>query len=197
MYPQLRVSGEASFISWLYTIANHAVVSYLRKWRRAAQVSLTLDLHLADGRASNMADIICDCPALREAFSHLTWEQQHVLTRKFFGGLSNLEIAQHMRRTEGAVKALQSRAIQHLQRLLTDAYVDQLAVASCGPTLVFVSYLTPHCAISRNFNETYQTLSCAIAMLLAGTGRGVERSGLASGRGCPHTSKKRWSAAWT
>jgi RNA polymerase sigma-70 factor (ECF subfamily) len=127
--PSFEYRGEASFISWLYTIANHAVVSYLRKWRRAAQVSLTLDLHLADGRMSNMADMICDCVALREAFSHLSWEHQHVLTLKFFGGLSNLKIAQHMRRTEGAVKALQHRAIQHLQRLLTDAYVDQLAVA--------------------------------------------------------------------
>jgi RNA polymerase sigma-70 factor (ECF subfamily) len=110
-------------------IANHVVVSYLRKWRKTAQVSLTPDLHLADGRTSNMAGMICDRLALREAVSHLTADHQQVLTLKFFGDLSNLEIAEHMRRTEGAVKSLQYRAVQHLQRLLTDAHVDGFAVA--------------------------------------------------------------------
>jgi RNA polymerase sigma-70 factor (ECF subfamily) len=127
--PSFEYRGEASFISWLYTIANHVVASYLRKWRGIVQVSLTPDLHLADRRTSNMADVICDHLALREALSQLTREHQQVLTLKFFGGLSNLEIAHHMRRTEGAVKSLQYRAIQHLQRLLTDAYVDQRTIA--------------------------------------------------------------------
>jgi RNA polymerase sigma-70 factor (ECF subfamily) len=130
--------GEASFISWLYTLANRVVIDYIRKHWRVCQVSLVPELGLADDRTNDIAGMICNRLALHEALSQLTAEHQRVLTLKFFGGLSNLEIAAHMRRTEGAVKSLQYRAIQHLQRVLTDAYVDQLAVASCGPRGVFV-----------------------------------------------------------
>ncbi len=130
--------GDASFMGWLYTIANHVVISYTRKHWRVRQVSLVPELGLADDRTNDIAGMICNRLALHEALSQLTAEHQRVLTLKFFGGLSNLEIAAHMRRTEGAVKSLQYRAIQHLQRVLTDAYVDQLAVASCGPRGVFV-----------------------------------------------------------
>src|SRR3712207_2797229 len=46
--------GAASFTAWLYTIANHVVVSYLRKHRRVALVALTPELGLTDRRTSAM-----------------------------------------------------------------------------------------------------------------------------------------------
>ncbi len=121
--------GDASFMGWLYTIANHVVISYTRKHWRVRQVSLMPELGLADDRTSAMASTICEQLVLRDALKELTAEQQQVIALKFWGGLSNLEIAERMRRTEGAVKALQYRAVQHLQRLLTDAHVDGFAVA--------------------------------------------------------------------
>jgi RNA polymerase sigma-70 factor (ECF subfamily) len=127
--PTFEYRGGASFTSWLYTIANHVVISYVRTWWRPAQVSLTPALHLADDRTSDTTRMICDHLALRDALSQLTREHQQVITLKFFGGLSNLEIAERMGRTEGAVKSLQHRAIHRLQRLLIHADVDQLVAA--------------------------------------------------------------------
>ena len=45
--------------------------------------------------------------------------QAQVISLKFGAGLSNAEIAAVMRRTEGAVKALQYSALQNLNKLMT------------------------------------------------------------------------------
>ena len=56
--------------------------------------------------------------ALYEAIHQLPRAQQHVITLKFFVGMSTLEIAASLGRTEGAIKALQARALHQLHHLL-------------------------------------------------------------------------------
>jgi len=112
--------GDLSFTAWLYTIANNVLVSHIRKRKRVQQVSLTPELNLTDSRTLDSARNICDRLALRQAIEQLTQEQQQVITFKFFVGLSNLEIAEILGRTEGAVKALQHRAINRLQHMLSN-----------------------------------------------------------------------------
>ena len=92
-------------------------------------MSLTPDLALEDGRTQAMATTICEQVVLRAALQALTVEQQQVITLKFWGGLSNLEIAECMGRTEGAIKALQHRAVQRLQHLLVHGQRAQRATA--------------------------------------------------------------------
>ncbi len=112
--------GDLSFTAWLYTIANNVLVSHIRKRKRVQQVSLTPELNLTDSRSLDSARNICDRLALRQAIEQLTLEQQQVITFKFFVGLSNLEIAEILGRSEGAVKALQHRAINRLQHMLSN-----------------------------------------------------------------------------
>ncbi len=117
--------GDGSLTAWLYTIANHIVVSYVRKWQRSYHVPLTSELNLADDARSNTASIICERMILAEAINQLSAEQQQVIALKFFAGLSNMEIAKILGRTEGAIKALQHRALNRLQRLLILEYSDE------------------------------------------------------------------------
>jgi RNA polymerase sigma-70 factor (ECF subfamily) len=112
--------GDLSFTAWLYTIANNVLVSHVRKRKRVQQVPLTPELNLTDSRSLDSARNICDRLALRQAIEQLTQEQQQVITFKFFVGLSNLEIAEILGRSEGAVKALQHRAINRLQQMLSN-----------------------------------------------------------------------------
>jgi RNA polymerase sigma-70 factor (ECF subfamily) len=114
--------GDLSFTAWLYTIANNVLVSYVRKRNRAQHVPLTAELNITDTKSLDTARTICDRLMLREAISRLTIEQQQVITLKFFVGLSNLEIAAALNRTEGAVKALQHRAICRLQNILANEH---------------------------------------------------------------------------
>lgn len=111
--------GDLSFTAWLYTIANNVLVSSIRKRKRVQQVPLTPELNLTDPRSNDSARAIVDRLALRQAIEQLTAEQQQVITLKFFVGLSNLEIAEILGRSEGAIKALQHRAINRLQHMLS------------------------------------------------------------------------------
>lgn len=124
--------GDLSFTAWLYTIANNVLVSSIRKRKRTQQIPLTPELNLADQKSQDTARTICDKLALRQAISRLTIEQQQVITLKFFVGLSNLEIAAAVNRTEGAVKALQHRAINRLQQMLTHDSPGVLKELSLG-----------------------------------------------------------------
>jgi RNA polymerase sigma-70 factor (ECF subfamily) len=124
---------EHSLTAWLYTIANHVVVSYLRKHNRRRSLSLSAELQPDTAQLTDLASTICDRLALRQALSQLTNEQQHVITLKFFVGLSNREIGVVVRRSEGAVKALQYRALGRLLRLLApEQPIDSLSLAASG-----------------------------------------------------------------
>ena len=49
---------------------------------------------------------------------HLTAEQREVLTLKFIAEYDTAQIARHMRKSEGAIRALQMRALQALARVM-------------------------------------------------------------------------------
>jgi RNA polymerase sigma-70 factor (ECF subfamily) len=57
---------------------------------------------------------------LVRAFSDLTEEQQDVIILKFVDGLDNIEVAQVLGKSEGAIKSLQHRALVSLNRVLED-----------------------------------------------------------------------------
>ena len=124
--------GDLSFTAWMYTIANNVLISHARKHKPIQHVSLTPELNLADGRHADTARTICDRLTLQDAIGQLTAEQQQVITLKFFVGLSNLEIATALDRTEGAVKALQHRAINRLQHLLSKEQAVMVSEMSLG-----------------------------------------------------------------
>jgi RNA polymerase sigma-70 factor (ECF subfamily) len=52
------------------------------------------------------------------AIRALTEEQQQVIILRFYQGLSNADVARVMGKPEGAVKALQSRGLRSLRRIL-------------------------------------------------------------------------------
>lgn len=108
---------ELSFTSWLYTIANHVVISDIRKRRKLVQLPLDLDIDVSNNY--DLARTITDHLALWNAIRQLTPEQQQVITMRYFLGLSFLEIAKIVKRQEGAVKALQHRALNRLHALLS------------------------------------------------------------------------------
>lgn len=57
---------------------------------------------------------------MRWAIGRLTREQQQVIALKFGEELSNAEIAHILCKKEGAIKALQHRALTNLRKILTD-----------------------------------------------------------------------------
>jgi len=109
--------GEKSFLGWLYTIASNVLIGQAR---RKQPISTPLDegMDIADPPGQRSVHSLFDRMALVQAMSHLTADQQQVLVLKFFADMTNQEIARTIGRTEGAVKALQHRALSSLQHIL-------------------------------------------------------------------------------
>jgi RNA polymerase sigma-70 factor, ECF subfamily len=68
----------------------------------------------------NDIDLTAEMKHVKEALQMLTDDQQKVLTLKFIEGLSNHEIARHLGKREGAIRALQMRGLQALAKQLEE-----------------------------------------------------------------------------
>ncbi|GAB4109111.1 MAG: hypothetical protein OHK0022_61510 [Roseiflexaceae bacterium] len=118
--------GEKSFMGWLYTIAANVLIGQIR---RKQPLSTPLDdrMELVDPHGHEAVTSLFDRMVLREAINQLTEDQQQVLMLKFFGDMTNNEIAQVLGRTEGAIKALQHRALAALSQILQREAAEQRA----------------------------------------------------------------------
>jgi len=107
------------FSSWLYRIARNQVIDYYRA--RKQDVSLeTLDVESIAGAAVSQIDLSAklDLEKTIGAVHRLKPDYQDVILMRFVEDLSIEETARAMKRSQGAVKLLQHRAIKELQRLL-------------------------------------------------------------------------------
>lgn len=108
-------TGEKPFIAWLYSIAHHTVIDHYR----ASKPAMTLEDvgekvdSTETGVEEGMADHI-QSDQLRNSILRLTEDQQQVIILKFIDGFSTEEIARHLGKKQGAVRALQMRALKTL-----------------------------------------------------------------------------------
>jgi RNA polymerase sigma-70 factor, ECF subfamily len=113
--------SRTPYLAWLYTIAHNAVIDHYR----TRKVTTALDdVQLAQQdhaeAVENDIDLSSEMKSIKEALAMLTDEQQKVLTLKFIEGMSNHEIARHLGKREGAIRALQMRGLQALAKQLEE-----------------------------------------------------------------------------
>jgi RNA polymerase sigma-70 factor (ECF subfamily) len=113
----LEYRGEKSFLGWLFTIAGNVLIGQARR-KRAVSTPLDESVEIADPRGHDAVLSVFDRVSLMGAISQLTDDQQQVLNLRYFADMTNQEIAAAVGKTEGAVKALQHRALQALQQIL-------------------------------------------------------------------------------
>lgn len=113
---------HSSFSGWLYRIAHNLVVdTYRRKGRHGAVDLEEAPQTAAESQNPEVAvEQTLDAERLRSAIRRLTEEQAEVVSLRFLEGYSIAEVADMMNRTEGAIKALQYRAVATLRTLLYD-----------------------------------------------------------------------------
>lgn len=112
---------QDSFQGWLYRIAHNLVVDHYRRQPSTPDLELDETVILAAEEDPNRdIDQLLAREQLQQAIHLLTPDQQQVLALRFGEGLTTNETAAIVRKTAGAVEALQRRAIAALQRVLTD-----------------------------------------------------------------------------
>jgi RNA polymerase sigma-70 factor (ECF subfamily) len=111
---------QTSFSGWLYRIAHNLVIDYYRRNQRATFVDVdeVTSLRSLDGDPLKSAESRVEMDRLRQALGSLTEEQVQVITLRFLEDLSIAEVAGIMDKTEGAIKALQYRAVLSLRRVM-------------------------------------------------------------------------------
>ena len=105
----------APFGAWLMRIAANALSD---RWKRAGRESGT---PLAEPQDDSMKDVE-QRTALHQLVEGLPSDQRQVVVMRFVEQKSIREIAQQLKRTEGAVKQLQFRALQNLRDRMEGAH---------------------------------------------------------------------------
>jgi RNA polymerase sigma-70 factor (ECF subfamily) len=108
------------FGAWLVTIARNLVTDHVKSSRFRLEVT-TADMLDADRGDDGIEEAVLDrldSAVLVDAIRALKAEQQECIVLRFLQGFSVAETAEVMKRSEGAVKQLQLRAVRALAKLV-------------------------------------------------------------------------------
>jgi RNA polymerase sigma-70 factor (ECF subfamily) len=110
--------------AWFITIARNIVLDHVKSSRYRLEIS-TADMMDADRQEDGPEGAVLDHLASAELLrcvKQLNSEQQECIVLRFLEGLSVAETAAVMGKNEGAIKALQHRAVRRLAALLPDGF---------------------------------------------------------------------------
>jgi RNA polymerase sigma-70 factor (ECF subfamily) len=108
---------QGSFAGWLFTIAHHRVSDHHRQQRERISLEEMAPALTNSGPGPEALALQRDrLERVAQALDELAPDRQEALTLRFFGELSNKEVAQVMDRSEAAVKMLVCRALRQLRR---------------------------------------------------------------------------------
>jgi RNA polymerase sigma-70 factor, ECF subfamily len=110
--------GSSEFLAWMIRIARNRFLDHVKSGRVRWEVVVDdMPVTTATSDPEREALDAVGGAVLRRALGQLTSEQQEIVFLRFFQGLQITEVAAITGRTEGAVKALQFRALRSLERL--------------------------------------------------------------------------------
>ena len=107
---------DVNLRAWLIGTARHMVIDHLRREYRHPSESITDEFESAGEGPCEQVEQRLASQALHQALIQLTEDQQQVLALRFGQGYSLEETSAVMKKKLNAVKALQFRALNALQR---------------------------------------------------------------------------------
>ncbi len=126
--PSYDVRG-IPFSAWLFRIAHNQVVDHLRRRSKQSPAVLNEAMVSSGDDPVQIAERRVDIQQVMEATKRLTEAQREVIQLRFAGELPIAEVARLMKKSEGAVKALQHSAILALRRILAVEEYDRVEEA--------------------------------------------------------------------
>jgi RNA polymerase sigma-70 factor, ECF subfamily len=107
-------SDDLAARKWVFAVARNRVIDEIRRGSRRPKVSDRNLSDLADSPAHDPMD-----PALLAALNNLTPDQREVVLLRFVADLPLDDVATMTRRSVGAIKALQHRALAQLAKAVS------------------------------------------------------------------------------
>jgi RNA polymerase sigma factor (sigma-70 family) len=109
----------AQFITWLYTIAHNTIIDYYRTHKQTITLETSIRLPSEGLTPEEESESDLEKEVLHHAIQCLTAEQQNVVILKYINGMTTEEIASHLGKKTGTIRALQMRALQSLCKRMT------------------------------------------------------------------------------
>jgi RNA polymerase sigma-70 factor (ECF subfamily) len=113
-----QLSTAKAFTGWLYQIAKNNIIDYYRVKKVTVDLEEVVDVLEDATNPLEEANMMIEHKIVIELMRELPEDQRLLIQYKFFEDLENIEIAQIMGKTEGAVRVIQHRAINKLKELL-------------------------------------------------------------------------------
>lgn len=105
-----------TFQAWIYRIAHNHIVNTLRNTQRFTSIEMENIAEISSPEPE--VEMKLEQQELAEMIADLPQNQRQVVVLKFIDGLDNREIGKIMRKSEGAVRILQMRALTILRQKL-------------------------------------------------------------------------------
>ena len=126
------VDRSVPFSAWLFRIAHNLLIDHFRVAKRTTPEEELEHPDMAEASAEDEAMTVFGRESMLKLIGGLSCDQQQVLTLKFGLDFSNGEIATILGKSEGAVKALQHRAICTLEQRVDQRQQMPLLVLVAG-----------------------------------------------------------------
>lgn len=112
--------SRGPFKAWAFRIAHNLLVDQRRRHGRRGQEELKEGLEDHTMSTPESLEEEEGARALREMLQKLPSTQRQVIVMKYFVEMSNTEVAKAVGRSEGAVNAMQHRALRRLGKILEE-----------------------------------------------------------------------------
>lgn len=115
---------NTTFKSWLFRIAHNLVVDHYRLNREHSSLNPFISDTKKEADPMRLTQDSLNNDKLKLAISKLKKNYQQILILKFINDLSNTEISEILKKSEGSVRILQFRALRALKAELTDMGIN-------------------------------------------------------------------------
>jgi len=117
-----------TFSAWIFRIAHNLIVDTYRFKKDKEVVELTPDVpeYRREHNPIKMTESNLHSDRLKVALSKLKRGYRQIVVLKFINELSNAEIAEILKKSEGSVRILQFRALKALKRELSEIGVEDV-----------------------------------------------------------------------
>jgi RNA polymerase sigma-70 factor (ECF subfamily) len=111
---------RGTFKAWAFRIARNALMDHHRRRIRRPQEELKEDTANGAAPAGERIEEEQRAEALRATLAELNPTQRQVVIMKYFAEMSNAEVAQALGRSQGAINAIQHRALCRMGKMLEE-----------------------------------------------------------------------------
>ncbi len=111
---------KASFKSWIFRIAHNLVVDFYRLQKSVSELTDIYKDERVERNPIHLTENVLNSGILYKAFKKLKKAYSQYLLLRLVNDLSNAEIAEIMKKSEGSLRIIQFRALKALKKILKE-----------------------------------------------------------------------------